>query len=100
MKTNGLILPVDRTGNVMKSILLLGCGGALFFCISSTTHHWLLRLFLGAIALLALLHEAGRRAPVGYEDERGFHYLRAVRKPRRKFSLGSLLYPARSPLKA
>jgi hypothetical protein len=87
----------------MKIVLLFGGGGALFFFVSSTTHHWLLRLLLSAVALLALLHEAGRRSPIGYQDEEGFHYSRPprLRRQRRKSVLaGSFFQPARSPLKA
>jgi hypothetical protein len=88
--------------NEMKIILLFAYGGALCFCALGSSLHWSLRLVLGAAALLALLHELSRRAPVGYQDEDGFHYSHVGGAPRsRRVSLiGALLSPARSPLKA
>jgi hypothetical protein len=62
-----------------------------------------MRLLLSAAALLALMHELGRRAPIGYEDEHGFHYADASleRRHAQKGALaGSLFSPAKAPLKA
>jgi len=35
------------------------------------------KIILGAFVLLAALTQAARRAPVGYQDEKGFHLIRA-----------------------
>jgi hypothetical protein len=37
------------------------------------------KIILSAFVLLAVLTQAARRAPVGYQDENGFHLIRARR---------------------
>jgi hypothetical protein len=103
MKTNRRLFPPEGGENIMKKILLFGCGGIVIFCAILTSPPWLLRLLLSVTALLALMHELSRRAPIGYEDEGGFHYAqtRGRRRSARKGALASSLFsPARSPLKA
>jgi hypothetical protein len=99
MKTTKQITLSAEDQNFMKRTLLFGSGATLVFCAISTSPHWLVRLLLGVAALLAILHELSRRAPIGYEDERGFHYVREPRRRRGAFA-GSILSPTRSPLKA
>jgi len=41
-------------------------------------------LFIGAALLFALLKELARRAPVGYEDDTGFHLLKRRRVSNRR----------------
>jgi hypothetical protein len=87
----------------MKIILLFGYSGALSFCALNSSLHWSLRLVLGAAASLPLLHELSRRAPVGYQDENGFHYLHAGSGQRRRRNvslMGAFISSNRSPLKA
>jgi hypothetical protein len=38
------------------------------------------KIILSAFVLLAALTQAARRAPVGYQDEKGFHLVRARRR--------------------
>ncbi len=38
------------------------------------------KIVLSAIVLMAALTQAARRAPVGYQDEKGFHLVRARRR--------------------
>ncbi|MGI9113722.1 MAG: hypothetical protein ACR2FX_01580, partial [Chthoniobacterales bacterium] len=92
----------DRAGDAMRITLLIGCAGAFVFCAVSALPHLLPRVMLGAAALLGLVHELGRSAPVGYQDEGGFHYARVRRvrrRARRNIGIG-LLVSASRPLKA
>lgn len=103
MKTNRRLSPPDDDERIVKKIFLLTCAGTLAVCAISVSPHWTLRLLLGVGALLAMVYELGRIAPVGYEDETGFHYAgapRARRRRRRTDFSGSLLGSSRSPLKA
>lgn len=81
---------------LMKIILLFGYAGALIFCAIAAPFHWPARLLLGAAAVMALLHELGRRAPIGYQDDKGFH-LAAAPETRRKWRKNLL---GAAPLKA
>jgi hypothetical protein len=38
------------------------------------------KIILSVFVLLAALTQAARRAPVGYQDEKGFHLIRARRR--------------------
>lgn len=103
MKTKRQTFLPDDDKRIVKKILLLAGAATLAFCAVSVVPPWTLRLVVSAAALLAMVYALGRTAPVGYEDETGFHYSRAPRPRRRgrKPALtGSLFGPARSPLKA
>ena len=66
------------------------------------------KIILGAFVLLAALTQAARRAPVGYQDENGFHVIharrrvtgRALRRAGRKMLMTWLFSDARHPAKA
>src|SRR5436305_918362 len=90
MKTNRRLLISDDDKNIVKKIFLFTCAGTLLFCTLSSSPHWTLRLIVSAAALLAIVYELSRSAPVGYEDEGGFHYAR-VPKPRRRATTRRLL---------
>lgn len=106
MKDTGRLLESGNGKNIMKMLLFSGCVGTLVFCVVSTSSHPFVRVLLSALALLAIVHELLRRAPLGYQDERGFHYgpprggRPRGRKPRKNLVFGSLLPRARLPLQA
>jgi len=63
------------------------------------------KIVLSAFVLLAALTQAARRAPVGYQDEKGFHLVRAPRRVTKGRALpralmGWLFSDARRPVKA
>jgi hypothetical protein len=70
------------------------------------------KIILSAFVLLACLAEAARRAPTGYQDEDGFHFIRARRpmvrgrsplchgRTRKKLLSGLLFSDSRRPAKA
>ena len=63
------------------------------------------KIVLSAFVLLAALTQAARRAPVGYQDEKGFHLVRALRRVTKGRALpralmGWLFSDARRPVKA
>jgi hypothetical protein len=43
------------------------------------------KIILSAFVLMAVLTQAARRAPAGYQDENGFHLIRPVAKARAPF---------------
>jgi hypothetical protein len=103
MKTNRQQSSSDDDKNIVKKILLLSCAGTVVFCVVSASPHWTLRLLVSAAALLAMVYELGRSAPIGYEDKNGFHYVRvpkARRRGRRRVLAGLLFPTARRPLNA
>jgi hypothetical protein len=103
MKTNRQLSQPDDGKNIVKKILLFSCAGTLAFCAISSSPHWMLRLVVSAAALLAMVYELSRSAPVGYQDEAGFHYFRVPKLRRRavrRAAAGSLFSPARRPLSA
>ena len=60
----------------------------LFLAVSSVVTAGVLpalpaKIILSAFVLIAALAQAARRAPAGYQDENGFHLIRA-RRPRAK----------------
>ena len=64
---------------------------------------------LSAIVLMAALTQAAHRAPVGYQNEKGFHLVRArrrvtkgraLRRVGRKILMGWLFPDARRPVRA
>jgi hypothetical protein len=93
-------------GKTMKTFLLL--------IISSVVAAGVLpslpaKIVLSAIVLMAALTQAARRAPVGYQDEKGFHLVRArrrvtkgraLRRVGRKILMGWLFPDARRPVRA
>ena len=70
------------------------------------------KIILSAFVLIAALTQAARRAPVGYQDENGFHLIRARRplakgrslfrhwQARKKLLIGWLFSDSRRPAKA
>jgi hypothetical protein len=66
------------------------------------------KIILSAFVLLAALTQAARRAPVGYQDEKGFHLVRARRRVTKvtkgralpRALMGWLFSDARPPVKA
>jgi hypothetical protein len=67
------------------------------------------KIVLSAIVLMAALTQAARRAPVGYQDEKGFHLVRArrratkgraLRRVGRKILMGWLFPDARRGVRA
>jgi len=63
------------------------------------------KIILSAFVLIAALAQAARRAPVGYEDENGFHFVstrRHVTRGRalRKMLMSWLFSDSRRPAKA
>jgi hypothetical protein len=103
MKTNRPLSTPDDGKTIVKKILLFSSAGTLAFCAISSSPHWMLRLAISAAALLAMVYELSRSAPVGYEDQAGFHYCSAPGRRRRvrKHALpDSVFAPTRSPLKA
>jgi hypothetical protein len=67
------------------------------------------KIILSAFVLIAALTQAARRAPVGYQDENGFHLIsarrhvtrgRAVRHAGRKMLMRWLFSDSRRPVKA
>jgi hypothetical protein len=63
------------------------------------------KIILSAFVLIAALTQAALRAPVGYQDEKGFHLVRARRRVIKGRALpralmGWLFSDARPPVKA
>ena len=66
------------------------------------------KIILSAVVLLATLAQAARGAPVGYQDEKGFHVIharrrvtgRALRRAGKKMLMSWLFSDARHPAKA
>lgn len=61
------------------------------------------KIILSAFVLMAVLTQAARRAPAGYQDENGFHLIqprRPVAKGRSPFRRGWLFSDSRRPEKA
>jgi hypothetical protein len=67
------------------------------------------KIILSVFVLLAALTQAAHRAPVGYQDENGFHLMRArrraparraFRRAVRKMLMGWLFSDTRHPVKA
>ena len=67
------------------------------------------KIILSAFVLIAALTQAARRAPVGYQDENGFHLIRArrrvtrgraLRRAGRKMLISWFFPDTRHPIKA
>ena len=57
-------------GNMMKTFLLLAVSSVV---IAGVLPALPAKIILSAFVLMAVLIQAARRAPVGYQDENGFH---------------------------
>src|SRR5436189_25156 len=68
-------------GNMMKTVLLLGVSSVV---IAAALPSLPAKIILSAFVLMAVLTQAARRAPAGYQDEDGFHLIR----PRRPVAKG------------
>jgi hypothetical protein len=91
-------------GNIMKTFLLLAVGSVVTAGVLPALPA---KIILSAFVLMAVLTQAARRAPAGYQDENGFHLIRPrrpVAKGRRgawKKLLGGWLFSdSRRPAKA
>src|SRR2546421_259501 len=96
-------------GKMMKTFLLLAVGSVI---IAGVLPSLPAKIILSAFALLAVLPQAARRAPAGYQDENGFHLIRARRpgakgrslfrhwQARKKLLSGWLFSDSRRPAKA
>jgi hypothetical protein len=70
--------PVTQSGgNTMKTFLLLAVSSVVTAGVLPALPA---KIILSAFVLMAVLTQAARRAPVGYQDENGFHLIR-VRGP-------------------
>jgi hypothetical protein len=63
-------------GKMMKTLLLLALSSVVTAGVLPSLPA---KIILSAFVLLAALTLAARRAPVGYQDENGFHLIRARR---------------------
>src|SRR5438552_18930144 len=63
-------------GKMMKTLLLLAVSSVV---TAGALPSLPAKIILSAFVLLATLTEAARRAPAGYQDEHGFHLIRARR---------------------
>src|SRR5437763_14708363 len=93
-------------GNTMKTFLLLAVSSVVAAGVLPALPA---KITLGAFVLIAALVEAARRAPVGYENENGFHLISTRRHVRRgpplrpagrKLLMSWLLADSRRPAKA
>src|SRR6266513_2519562 len=64
-------------GKMMKTLLLMAVSSVVTAGVLPSLPA---KIILSAFVLLAVLSEAARRAPAGYQDEDGFHLIR-VRRP-------------------
>ena len=93
----------------MKSFLLLATSGVITAGMLPSVPA---KLILSTFVLMAVLTQAARRAPAGYQDENGFHLIRARRpvakgrlvfrhwQARKKLLGGWLFSDSRRPTKA
>jgi hypothetical protein len=87
---------------IMKTFLLLAISSVVTAGVLPSLPA---KIVLSAFVLLAALTQAARRAPVGYQDEKGFHLVRARRRATKGRALpralmGWLFSDARRPVKA
>src|SRR5205823_13048866 len=68
-------------GKMMKTFLLLAVSSEV---TSGALPSLPAKIILSAFVLMAVLTQAARRAPAGYQDEKGFHLIR----PRRPVAKG------------
>jgi hypothetical protein len=101
---------VTQSGEkMMKTILLLAVSSVVTAGVLPSLPA---KIILSTFVLLAVLAEAARRAPAGYQDENGFHLIRARRpgakgrslfrhwQARKKLLSGWLFSDSRRPAKA
>jgi hypothetical protein len=93
-------------GNMMKTFLLLAVSSVV---TAGALPSLPAKIILSVFVLMAALTQAARRAPVGYQDEKGFHLIRArrrgtkgraLRRAARKILMSRLFSDARHPAKA
>jgi len=91
-------------GKMMKTFLLLAVSSV---ATAGALPSLPAKIILSAFVLMAVLTQAARRAPAGYQDEDGFHLIRPRRpvakgpSPTRKRLLGGWLFSdSRRPAKA
>ena len=93
-------------GNMMKTFLLLAVSSVVTAGVLPALPA---KIILSAFVLIAVLTQAARRAPVGYQDENGFHLVstrrhvtggRALRRAGRKMLMSWLFSDSRRPAKA
>jgi hypothetical protein len=89
-------------GNMMKTFLLLAVSSVVTAGVLPALPA---KIILSAFVLIAALIQAALRAPVGYQDEKGFHLVRARRRVTKGRALpralmGWLFSDARRPVKA
>src|SRR5438094_4614805 len=91
-------------GKMMKTLLLLSVSSVV---TAGTLPSLPAKIILSAFVLMAVLIQAARRAPAGYQNEDGFHLIRPRRRvakgpsPARKRLLGRWLFSdSRRPAKA
>ena len=91
---------------MMKTFLLLSVSGV---ATAGALPSLPAKIILSAVLLMAVLTQAARRAPVGYQDENGFHLIstrrhvtrgRALRRAGRKMLMSWLFADSRRPEKA
>src|SRR5437762_14285805 len=68
-------------GKMMKTFLLLSVSSVV---TAGALQNLPAKIILSAFVLMAVLTQAARRAPAGYQDEDGFHLIR----PRRPLARG------------
>src|SRR6266566_4869416 len=64
---------IQPGGKMMKTFLLLGVSSVV---IAGALPSLPAKIILSAFVLMAVLTQAARRAPAGYQDEDGFHLIR------------------------
>jgi hypothetical protein len=93
-------------GNMMKTFLLLAVSSVVTAGVLPALPA---KIILSAFVLIAVLTQAARRAPVGYQDENGFHLIstrrhvtrgRALRRAGRRMLMSWLFPDSRRPAKA
>src|SRR6266478_9727161 len=72
-------------GKMMKTFLLLSVSSV---ATAGALPSLPAKIILSAFVLMAVLTQAARRAPAGYQDENGFHLIR----PRRPVAKGRSLF--------
>jgi hypothetical protein len=91
-------------GKMMKTLLLLAVSSV---ATAGALPSLPAKIILSAFVLMAVLTQAARHAPAGYQDENGFHLIRPRlpvakgRRDARKRALGGWLFSdSRRPAKA
>jgi hypothetical protein len=86
-------------GKMMKAFLLLAVSSVVTAGVLPSLPA---KIILSAFVLLAALTQAARRAPVGYQDENGFHSIHARRPVAKGRSVlsGWFFSDSRRPAKA